>query len=262
MPNRIIKESICTSDTIDRLSWFDEVVFYRLIVNCDDYGRFDGRGAILKSRLFPLKGGMGERSVRDAVRRLQAAGLVICYQAEGRPYLQLTTWDKHQQVRAKKSKYPAYGGGAAEMEDEPMQKQSNQAGLPELFARFWAAYPKKAAKARAEEAFCKIAPDEGLLERMLRAIARQKESREWKKERGQFIPYPATWLSQRRWEDELCAPAEEEEMESRLFDPIAEILRQQSKISGLGKDGQGAAHNIRHGEKKENGQEKERRAFD
>ncbi len=143
MPNRIIKESICTSDTIDRLSWFDEVVFYRLIVNCDDYGRFDGRGAILKSRLFPLKGGMGERSVRDAVRRLQAAGLVICYKAEGRPYLQLTTWDKHQQVRAKKSKYPAYGGGAAEMEDEPMQKQSNQAGLPELFARFWAAYPKK-----------------------------------------------------------------------------------------------------------------------
>ena len=55
MPNRILKESICTSDTIDQLSWFEEVFFYRLIVNCDDYGRMDARPAILKARLFPLK---------------------------------------------------------------------------------------------------------------------------------------------------------------------------------------------------------------
>lgn len=270
MPNRIIKESICTSDTIDRLSWFDEVVFYRLIVNCDDYGRFDGRGAILKSRLFPLRGGISERSIRDAVRRLQAAGLVFCYQAEGRPYLQLTTWDKHQQVRAKKSKYPAFESGAAEAEDMAPQKQSRKENLPELFAKFWAAYPKKSAKARAEEAFYKIAPEERLVERMLGAIAAQKGSREWKKERGQFIPYPATWLSQRRWEDEPCVPEEEDGLESKIFDPIEEILRQQAvrkgeagqEICGLGKGGQGAAHNMKHGEKKENGQEKNRGVSD
>lgn len=48
MPNRIIKESICVSDSIDSLSWFEEVLFYRLIVVCDDYGRFDGRIPIIK----------------------------------------------------------------------------------------------------------------------------------------------------------------------------------------------------------------------
>ena len=32
MPNRIIKESICRSEEIDSLSWFEEVLFYRLIV--------------------------------------------------------------------------------------------------------------------------------------------------------------------------------------------------------------------------------------
>ena len=53
--NRIIKESICASDTIDQLTYFEEVFFYRLIVNCDDYGRFDARLPILKARLFPLK---------------------------------------------------------------------------------------------------------------------------------------------------------------------------------------------------------------
>ena len=43
MPNRIIKESICTSENIDQLSPFCETVFYRLIVNVDDYGRIDAR---------------------------------------------------------------------------------------------------------------------------------------------------------------------------------------------------------------------------
>ena len=38
MPNRILKENICVSDDIDRLTWFQEVLFYRLLVNCDDFG--------------------------------------------------------------------------------------------------------------------------------------------------------------------------------------------------------------------------------
>lgn len=108
MPNRIIKESICTSDTIDQLSWFEEVVFCRLIVNCDDYGRFDGRPAIIKSRLFPLKGNITDKSVAESVNKLATVGLVVLYEFEGKPYLQLATWDKHQQVRAQKSKYPAF----------------------------------------------------------------------------------------------------------------------------------------------------------
>mgnify|MGYP000972593619 CR=1 FL=1 len=106
MPNRIIKESICTSDTIDQLSWFEEVFFYRLIVNCDDYGRFDARTPILKARLFPLKS-VTEKQISDALNKLSTVGIVTVYEYDGRPYLQLVTWDKHQQIRAKKSKYPA-----------------------------------------------------------------------------------------------------------------------------------------------------------
>ena len=26
---------------------------------------------------------------------------------------------------------------------------------------------------------------------------------QWKKDSGRFVPYPATWLNNRRWEDEL-----------------------------------------------------------
>lgn len=107
MPNRIIKESIRTSDSINELSWFEECLFYRLIVSCDDYGRFDGRTAIIKGTCFPLKDGVTVKNIESALSKLAAAGLVKRYVVDGKPYLSLPTWEQHQSVRAKKSKYPS-----------------------------------------------------------------------------------------------------------------------------------------------------------
>ena len=87
MPNRILKESICTSDTLDELTWMEEVFWYRLIVNCDDYGRFDARPAILRSRLFPLKSSVTEKNVKEILNKLSTVGLVILYEYEDKPYL-------------------------------------------------------------------------------------------------------------------------------------------------------------------------------
>lgn len=106
MPNRILKESICTSESIEGLSWFQEVVFYRLIVNADDYGRLDGRVKILQSKLFPLRRDITDKQLCDALDVLTTAGMVQVYIYDQRPYLQLTAWEDHQQQRAKKSKYP------------------------------------------------------------------------------------------------------------------------------------------------------------
>lgn len=107
MPNRIIKESICRSDSIDSLSWFEEVLFYRLIVVCDDYGRFDGRPAVVKGSCFPLKDDITKKQIADALNKLSTVGLVRGYEVRGKSFLQLTAWEKHQQIRAKNSKYPA-----------------------------------------------------------------------------------------------------------------------------------------------------------
>ena len=52
-----------------------------------------------------------------------------------------------------------------------------------------------------EKAFFKLNPSEGLLEKMLEALERQKKSREWQEDGGQYIPYPATWINGERWED-------------------------------------------------------------
>lgn len=67
------------------------------------------------------------------------------------------------------------------------------------FDAFWSAYPRKTAKKRAAKAWRQLSPDPQLLDRMLAALAAQKAWDQWV--RG-IIPHPATWLNERRWEDE------------------------------------------------------------
>lgn len=124
MPNRIIKESVCTSDNLDALSWFEEVCFYRLIVNCDDYGRMDARPAILRSRLFPLKS-ITDKQVNSALQSLRSAGMIDLYDVDGRSFLQIRTWEKHQTIRAKKSKFPAPEQGLQSSEINCVQMQAD-----------------------------------------------------------------------------------------------------------------------------------------
>lgn len=75
-------------------------------------------------------------------------------------------------------------------------------GADVRFERFWSAYPKKVGKDAARKAFDKRKPDDGLVLVMLDAIALQANSEGWRKDGGQFIPNPATWLNQGRWQDE------------------------------------------------------------
>ena len=119
MPNRFIKESICTSENIDQLTEFQEVFFYRLIVNCDDFGRCDARPKLLSSKLFPLRD-IATEKVAETLDALQDADLITVYEVKGHPYLQMKTWGNHQQPRANKSKYP--GPDEADMQTDDINR--------------------------------------------------------------------------------------------------------------------------------------------
>lgn len=80
------------------------------------------------------------------------------------------------------------------------------------FEQFWQAYPKKKSKGQAEKAFNKIKPDEQLLATMIATIEQARKSEQWMKEDGQFIPYPATWLNAKGWEDEDVGPPRPDEI--------------------------------------------------
>lgn len=70
------------------------------------------------------------------------------------------------------------------------------------FMEFYEAYPKKVSKQTALRAWFKLKPDEALVLQILLDIEKRKKTEAWQKEGGQFVPYPATYLNQRRWEDE------------------------------------------------------------
>lgn len=37
---------------------------------------------------------------------------------------------------------------------------------------------------------------------MMNSLEQFRGCKDWLKDNGQYIPYPSTWLNQRRWEDE------------------------------------------------------------
>lgn len=71
------------------------------------------------------------------------------------------------------------------------------------FDKFWQAYPKKVSKKQAQKSWKKINPSLELFEKILKALEMVKQTEQWKKDNGKFIPYPATWLNQERWTDEI-----------------------------------------------------------
>ena len=105
-----------------------------------------------------------------------------------------------------------YGGSertrslpSEEEEEEETETKSEAKSNPNTsrasaFDVFWKAYPKKTGKEAAKKSFARAKADIGT---MLSALEVQKQSEQWTKNNGQFIPNPTTWLNQGRWEDEV-----------------------------------------------------------
>ena len=164
MPNRIIKESICTSENIAALSMGAEVLFYHLIVKADDYGVYFGNEQIIRSTCYPLKTDeIKLKQVESWLNELVSAGLVNAYIAEdGKKYIQFAKWAKHQQIRAKRSKYPTMDDSCQQLiaddckcprnpiqsNPNPIQSESAQSAdeIESCFLALWDLYPKKVDK--------------------------------------------------------------------------------------------------------------------
>ncbi|KTD46362.1 hypothetical protein [Legionella quateirensis] len=90
--------------------------------------------------------------------------------------------------------------------DTPLIKENNYIYLLQRFDHFWCMYPEKKSRERAFEIFQQINPDEPLLQFMLHALDQQIKARTAKEAHGEWVPawkFPANWLSQKCWEDEI-----------------------------------------------------------
>ena len=85
-----------------------------------------------------------------------------------------------------------------------------------MFDEFWSLYPRKIAKATARKAWAKLSAEQQLM--AAKAINTHCEYWRAKEVELEFIPFPATWLNQERFEDELVIePKKQKESKEWMF---------------------------------------------
>ena len=101
--------------------------------------------------------------------------------------------------------YPPYspptGGGSGGKKRKKNEPKETADWQPDRFEAFWKAYPRRVSRQDAIRAWDKLRPDDALIRTIAQALKRQLATEQW--QQGIGIPYPATWLNNRRWEDEI-----------------------------------------------------------
>ena len=85
--------------------------------------------------------------------------------------------------------------------DEPKETAIAVVDKKSEFNKFWQLYPRKQSKASALKSWNKVKPLE--YDKTFESLPVFIKSEQWTKSNGEFIPYPATWLNQQRWNDEV-----------------------------------------------------------
>lgn len=106
MPNRMIKETIRTSKTVNSMSDFQYRVWSYLITYVDDYGRGSADPELLKGFLFPRRKRVTEADIAKALADLAGMGCILLYEVDGESYLCFPKWGDHQRIQQKHSKFP------------------------------------------------------------------------------------------------------------------------------------------------------------
>lgn len=158
----------------------------------------------------------GREQMRSVLTELRDAGYMRLVKSQDEKGLWSSRWYVLESPECDEPSYGKPGPGNRVLGEpdafkrtdykEPIpnhQQKLTKADQQEKFDQFWKAYPKKVGKDAAKKAFDKRKFDEKSFEHVIQAIELQKVSEQWTKDRGQYIPNPATWLNQGRFHDEL-----------------------------------------------------------
>ena len=107
MPNRIIKDTIKSSKTVNAMTDFQFRVWLYLITHVDDYGRGIADPELLKGFLFPRLKRIRESDIGKALAELAGMGAIRLYEVDGEFLLCFPNWSSHQRIQTKISKFPA-----------------------------------------------------------------------------------------------------------------------------------------------------------
>lgn len=105
---RMISKSISVSERVNSMSLFARLLFTWMIPHTDDFGRMTGSPMKVKALVVPMADETKD-DVENALREMVEQDLIYWYSVDGKQYIQIKNFDKHQTGLHKrtKSKYPA-----------------------------------------------------------------------------------------------------------------------------------------------------------
>lgn len=96
----MIREGFLDSEKVAALSWRTECFFHRLLLVADDYGLFDARPTVLRTRLFPMHlDKVSNQDIQDCLHETEEAGLVRAYCVGGKDYVQIINFGQRRQSK-------------------------------------------------------------------------------------------------------------------------------------------------------------------
>ncbi len=213
MRARNLKPGFFKNEVLASLPPLCRILYEGLWCYADRDGRFEDRPLRIKAEILPYDNCDVEIFLKD----LQKHEFINRYSVNGSNYIEIPNFKKHQNPHIKEgdSTIPA-----PELHKKNTKRTRCLSGvktpsslipsslIPDSlytaqFEVFWKSYPKKIGKGYAKKIFLKVTPSEELLKKMIEKINLFKGTEQWQKDGGQFIPHPATWLNQGRWEDEI-----------------------------------------------------------
>jgi hypothetical protein len=224
---RSIRPEFWTSEDMARLSWDERLIYIGLWSYVDDNGVGRDVPKLIAADLFPLDDDThgALMKVSTALKALAAGGQITRYEVDGKAFLHVRSWTKHQVInRPSKGRYPLPTCEDAITHDnnesphgtlsEPSVSGEGEKGrrgegekvktrpparADAAFDQWWVTYPKKVGKAAARKAYAKALKTTdadtiiaGLKAQLPKLLASE----------DRFRPNPATWLNEGRWDDE------------------------------------------------------------
>lgn len=200
-------KSIIETDRFLNISLTAKALYFLLGMEADD------EGFVSPKRVLRIYGGEA-----GDLKNLIDTGLVIPFQSG---VVVITDWNKNNWLDTRRikpteyqdekkllavnnDKYTLLSGCLAIAQPEEkrgVEKRGVEKAID--FEEFWKEYPNKVGKGAARKSWLKISPTPELKAKIIASIELHKKSRQWISDNGKFVPHPATFLNQERWEDEV-----------------------------------------------------------
>jgi hypothetical protein len=218
---RYVKPELFTDEDLAELPYVTRWIFEGLWCHADRAGRLEYRPKYLRSQIIPYDNEINcedfekhllKLAKPELINRPEKAFIKI-YAANkngnglsDEKYIQILEWHHQRPHHTERESLIPSDNGYQKVKKRLRNDGDGDGdgdGEYQGFVEFWKVYPRRVSKALALKAWLKIAPGPELVQTILAAVEVHKKSEQWKKDNGQFIPHPSTWLNQKRWEDEL-----------------------------------------------------------